>query len=202
MQQQRRAEDLGMERRQNELLTAIEGREYEGGKELFGARTKSMDAANKAYQDRLTNNTKTLADLAGVDQRRIDEVAQRLTQKEIAKMQAATAARPSEAERIEAKYMKLKADGKVKEADEYLNTISTIKGSGVAGVGAGRNKIMERRQEMKELEGMAKNEMGQYSDADAKWAAARITQLAKANAQEGGEGGKTGEVDKTNPLLK
>ena len=43
--QQQRAEELAMEKRQNELLSAIDTREYEGGKELFGARSKSMDAA-------------------------------------------------------------------------------------------------------------------------------------------------------------
>jgi hypothetical protein len=135
MQKQNRAEDAAMERRQNELLTAIEGREYEGGKELFGARTKSMDAATKSYQDRLTSNTKTLADLAGVDQRRMDEVAQRLTQMQVAKLQAATAARPSEAERINAQYMGLLAKNKLEEAEAYLERMSKIKG----GSGGDRN---------------------------------------------------------------
>jgi hypothetical protein len=192
MQQQRRAEDLAMQKQQDELLTAIEGRQYAADKELFGAREKSLTAAQKSFQDRLINNTKVLADLAGVDQRRMDEAAQRLTQMEVAKLQAATAARPSEAERIEAKYMKLKLAGKTKEADEYLNTISAIKGSGATGVGAGRNKIMERRQEMKELESMAKNESGQFSESDAKWAASRISQLARENAREGDGGGDGG----------
>ena len=192
MRQQRRAEDLAMQKQQDELLTAIEGRRYAADKELFGAREKSLTAAQKSFQDRLMNNTKVLADLAGVDQRRMDEAAQRLNQMEVAKLQAATAARPSEAERIEAKYMKLKLDGKIKEADEYLNTISTIKGSGATGVGAGRNKIMERRQEMKELESMAKNESGQFSEEDAKWAASRISQLARENAREGDGGGAGG----------
>lgn len=48
MQQQKRAEDLAMERRQNELLTAIEGREYEGAKEVFGARTNQFDRVLRA----------------------------------------------------------------------------------------------------------------------------------------------------------
>lgn len=200
MQQQKRAEDLGMEKRQNELLTAIEGREYEGGKELFGARTKAMDLANKAYQDRLTSNTKTLADLAGVDQRRMDEVAQRLTQMEVAKLQAATAARPSEAERIEAKYMKLKADGKIKEAEDYLGTISTIKGSGAAGVGATRNAIQEKRLQLTSWKDIRDNA---ESEAERKEANQKILQITRDIGKlESGEGGKTGGVDDTNPLLK
>ena len=132
LQQQRRTEDMAMQKQQDELMTAIEGREYEGAKELFGAREKSMTAANKSFQERLMTNTKTLADLAGVDQRRMDEALNRLSQEKIEKLRitarAAEAARPGEAERIEAKYMGMIAKGQVKEAEEYLSRISKIKG--------------------------------------------------------------------------
>ncbi len=113
MQQQKRAEDLGMERRQNELLTATEGREYEGGKELFGARTKAMDVANKSYQDRLTSNAKVLADLAGVDERRMTATADRLSNMEIAKLREATANRSaSEKKQFEASYLAKKSQAR------------------------------------------------------------------------------------------
>jgi hypothetical protein len=138
-QQQKRAEELAMEKRQNELLSAIDAREYEGGKELFGARSKSMDAANTAYQNQLMTRTKSLADMAGVDQRRMDEAANRLTQVQLEKMRIAArdaeASRPGEAERIEATYMGMIAKGQVKEAEEYLSRISKIKG----GSGGDRN---------------------------------------------------------------
>jgi hypothetical protein len=137
--QQQRAEELAMEKRQNELLSAIDTREYEGGKELFGARSKSMDAANTAYQNQLMTRTKSLAEMAGVDQRRMDEAANRLTQVQLEKMRlaarAAEASRPGEAERIEAKYMSLIANNKPKEAEEYLERILKIKG----GAGGDRN---------------------------------------------------------------
>jgi hypothetical protein len=137
--QQQRAEELAMEKRQNELLSAIDSREYEGGKELFGARSKSMDAANTAYQNQLMTRTKSLADMAGVDQRRMDEAANRLTNVQLEKMRiaarAAEANRPGEAERIEAKYMSLIANNKPKEAEEYLERILRIKG----GAGGDRN---------------------------------------------------------------
>ena len=137
--QQQRAEELAMEKRQNELLSAIDTREYEGGKELFGARSKSMDAANTAYQNQLMTRTKSLADMAGVDQRRMDEAANRLTQVQLEKMRlaarAAEASRPGEAERIEAKYMGMVAKGQQAEADAYLERILKIKG----GAGGDRN---------------------------------------------------------------
>jgi hypothetical protein len=188
----KRAEDLAFRKQQDELLTAIEGREYGAAKELFGAREKSLTEAQKSYQARLTSNTKALADLAGVDQRRIDEVAQNLNRMEVAKLQAATAARPSEAERIEAKYMGLLAKGKTKEAEEYLNTITKIKGGGAAGVGAGRNAIMERRLEMQNLEKIMKDEGMQFSEEQKKEAAQEYRRLAMMNVKEGDGGGAGG----------
>jgi hypothetical protein len=128
LQQQRRSEDLAMQKQQDELLTAIESRQYGADKEMFGARKEAMSAANKDFQARLMTNTKTLADLAGVDQRRMDEAAGRLTQMQIAKLREATANKPSEAERIEAKYVGMIAKGQVKEAEDYLSRISKIKG--------------------------------------------------------------------------
>jgi hypothetical protein len=131
-QQQKRAEELSMESRMNKMQTEADAREYEGGKELFGARSKSMDQANAAYQNKLATKTKTLADLAGVDQRRMDEAANRLSNIELEKLRitarAAEAAKPGEAERIEAKFMALKAEGKDKEAEEYLARMASIKG--------------------------------------------------------------------------
>ena len=192
LQQQRRAEDLAFQKQQDELMTAIEGREYGAAEKLFGAREKSLTSAQKSFQDRLMTNTKTLADLAGVDQRRMDEAAQRLNQMQVAKLQAATAARPSEAERIEAKYMGMIAKGQTKEAEEYLNTISKIKGGGAAGVGAGRNAIMERRQTMGELQQIIKDEGMMYSDAEKKQAADQYKRLAMMNANEGDGGAAPG----------
>lgn len=139
LQQQRRSEDLAMQKQQDELMTAIEGRQYGADKEMFGARKEAMSAANKDFQARLMTNTKALADLAGVDQRRMDEALNRLSQEKLEKLRiaarAAEASRPGEAERIEATYMGMIAKGQVKEAEEYLTRISRIKG----GAGADRN---------------------------------------------------------------
>jgi hypothetical protein len=126
-QQQKRAEELAMEKRQNELLTAVDTREYEGGKELFGARAKAMDTANKSFQERLKSRSEVLAQMAGVDQRSIDSALDRMSNMQIAQLRAATEAKPSEAERIEANYTSLLAQNKPKEAEEYLARMSRIK---------------------------------------------------------------------------
>jgi hypothetical protein len=138
-QDRRRAEDLAMQKQQDELMTAIEGRQYGADEKMFGARKEAMSAANNSFQNRLMTNTKSLADLAGVDQRRMDEALNRLSQEKLERLRitarAAEASRPGEAERIEAKYMGMIAKGQVKEAEEYLSRISKIKG----GAGIDRN---------------------------------------------------------------
>ena len=198
----KRAEEAAMERRQNELMTAIEGREYEGAKELFGAREKSLTAANKSFQDRLMTNTKTLADLAGVDQRRMDESANRLNQLEITKLREATQNRSlNEKLKFEADYLSLKAQARslaekgdapgAAKLEARANDMLSIRsgGGGTAAVGAGRNAIMERRQTMAELEKIIKDEGMIYSDADKKQAADQYRRLALMNVKDGEGGG-------------
>ena len=122
-QQQKRAEELALEKRMNELYTAADTQEFTGAKELFESRTKSMDAANKSYQDRLKSRTETLAQLANVDQRSIDAALNRLTEVQVQQMRMAQsradAARPGEGERFAAKYLGMIAAGDAKGAEAY-----------------------------------------------------------------------------------
>ena len=185
----RRKEEMDFQKQQDELMTNIEGREYDTSKELFSSRDKSMVAANKSYQDRLLSNTKTLADLAGVDQRRMDEAAGRLSAFQVAKLREATANKPTEAERIEAKYIGMVAEGKKEEADAFLNRIAKIKGGGNAGVGAGRNANAERRQRMDELKVIINDEGDVFSEEEKAQAAKEYKRLAIQNAKGGDSGG-------------
>jgi hypothetical protein len=198
----KRAEEAAMERRQNELMTAIEGREYEGAKELFGAREKSLTAANKSFQERLMTNTKTLAELAGVDQRRMDEAANRLNNIEVTKLREATQNRSlNEKLKFEADYLSLKSQARslaekgdapgAAKLEARANDMLSIRsgGGGTAAVGAGRNAIMDRRQTMTELEKIIKDEGMMYSDAEKRQAASEYKRLAMMNVSEGSGGG-------------
>jgi hypothetical protein len=199
-EQQRRAEDLAMQKQQDELLTAIEGRQYGADKELFGAREKSMTAANKSFQDRLMTNTKALADLAGVDQRRIDEAAQRLTQVEIEKMRSATQNRSlNEKLKFEADFLSLKAQARDLEAkgdapgaaklEARANDMLSIRsgGSAAAGVGAERNDISRKRLQIQTWEKIRDSSSDQAAIQEAE---KNILQLARDIAKiEGGTGG-------------
>ena len=122
-QQQKRAEELALEKRMNELYTAADTQEYEGAKEIYSARAGAMKEANRAYQDRLKSRSETLAQLANVDQRSMDAALGRLNDMQIQQMRMAQsaidAARPGEGERFAAKYLGLIAEGKVKDAEAY-----------------------------------------------------------------------------------
>jgi hypothetical protein len=126
----KRAEELAMEKRQNELMTAVDTREYEGGKELFGARSKAMDTANKAFQERLKSRSEVLAQMAGVDQRSIDSALDRLSQMEIQKLRMAETNRGTPDQQLFAQFLKLKSEGKTKEAQMLLESLDEFKGAG------------------------------------------------------------------------
>ena len=122
-QQQKRAEELALEKRMNELYTAADVQEFTGAKELFESRTNAMKEANRSYQDRLKSRTETLAQLANVDQRSIDAALNRLTEVQVQQMRMAQsradAARPGEGERFAAKYLGMIAAGDAKGAEAY-----------------------------------------------------------------------------------
>jgi hypothetical protein len=187
--QQQRAEELAMEQRQNQLLTGIDKSEYEGGKELFGARTGAMKDANKSFQDRLKSRSEVLAQMAGVDQRAIDEALNRLNAMQIAQLRTAAEARPSEAERIEATYMGLIAQNKPKEAEEFLQRISRIKRGGDKEDTLGK-EIAKKRVEAAALPA------GKYKDQ----VLAGLAALEKG--QGGGAAAQTGKVVDFNSLPK
>jgi hypothetical protein len=143
-QQQKRAEELAMESRQNQLMTAVDTREYEGGKELFGARSKAMDTANKSFQDRLKSRSEVLAQMAGVDQRAIDSALDRLKAAQIAKMRAIEGT--TAGERVTAQYLKLKAENKPAEAEALLDAHLKVTRGGEKEDTLGK-KIAEKRVE-------------------------------------------------------
>ena len=87
----------------------------------------------------------------------------------------------------------LRESGKTAEADKLeaqASDILSLKGgTGTAGVGAGRNAIMNRRQTMNELEKIMKDEAMVYTDAEKAAAAREYQRLAMMNVKEDGGGG-------------
>ena len=228
MQQQRRAEDLAMQKQQDELMTAIEGREYGADKDVFTARTGAMDKAQTLFGQSEKSILEAAAAKLGAEQGRLDKQAQLNMQRDLEQFKAiqdrelktmdidqrereskrtdarSPAARAAEYVALKQKARDLRDKGQVAQADRLdaqAADMATIAGSGTAGVGAVRNAISERRLEMVGLEKIMKDEAGLYSEEEKMEAAKEYRRLALLNSKESG-GSPAGEVDKTNPLLK
>lgn len=129
-QEAKRAAEAAALKRQNEMLTAADTQEYEGAKELYSARAGAMKQATQSYQDRLKSRSEVLAQLAGVDQRRMDEQINRLTQFELQRLRAAESSRGTPDQQLFAQFLKLKTEGKEKEAKMLLDSLDAFKGAG------------------------------------------------------------------------
>jgi hypothetical protein len=70
-QQQRRAEDLAFQKQQDELLTAIEGREREADQKMFGARSTAMDRAQQSFSENQKSMISAAIQMAEQDQGRL-----------------------------------------------------------------------------------------------------------------------------------
>jgi hypothetical protein len=228
LQQQRRAEDLAMQKQQDELMTAIEGREYGADKDVFTARTGAMDKAQTLFGQSEKSILEAAAAKLGAEQGRLDKQAQLNMQRDLEQFKAvqdrelktmdieqrereskrtdarSPAARAAEYVALKQKARDLRDKGEIAKADRLdaqASDMLAFSVSGTAGVGAVRNAISERRLEMVGLEKIMKDEAGLYSEEEKMEAAKEYRRLALLNSKESG-GSPAGEVDKTNPLLK
>ena len=227
-QQQRRAEDLAMQKQQDELMTAIEGREYGADKDVFTARTGAMDKAQTLFGQSEKSILDAAAKKLEAEQGRLDKQSQLNMQLDLKKFEMAQeerlkgmdieqrererkttaannpAARAAQFVALKQQARDLRAKGEIAKADRLdaqASDMLAFSGSGTAGVGAVRNAISERRLEMAGLEKIMKDEAMVYSDEEKREAAKEYRRLALLNSKESG-GSPAGEVDKTNPLLK
>lgn len=88
-QQQKRAEELGMEKQYNELMNLADTKELEGNKELFGARTRAFDTAQQLFGKEKDNVVKATASLYETTQSRINNELKMLSEKEIQNLKMA-----------------------------------------------------------------------------------------------------------------
>lgn len=158
-QQQRRAEELAMERRQNELMTAIEGRDYEGAKELFGARTRSFEVAKKLFGDESNAQIKAVADMAQVKQSEINNVLKMTSDRELKELELKSRALDRQVQgagnQLKLDYIAMKAKARslaasgdktgAAEAEARANDMLTAQG-GSAAISAAGPKPMTRDQ--------------------------------------------------------
>lgn len=195
------ARDAAFRREQEAMRSGAEKQQLEEASGIYGARAKDYAGQMEGYRKQLASRTEALANLAGADQRAIDAALNRMNERQVAELKIAAdkanALRPGEGERVTAQVLKLRAEGKEKEADALLNTYTQVKVGSSAG--AENAKTRARRQEMLELNAIMEDKAMIHSDEDKKWAAKRYAELARGNAADAAQ---SGEVDKNNPLLQ
>jgi hypothetical protein len=158
-------------------------------------------------RERVYKDAFDVAKEMGLDDRNAQTLAQEavLKREQMAanvKVAQINASRENQAEARNKQYLDLRnrarvlrESGKTAEADKLeaqASDILSLKGgTGTAGVGAGRNAIMNRRQTMNELEKIMKDEAMVYTDAQKADAAREYQRLAMMNVKEddGGGGG-------------
>jgi len=199
--EQQIARDAAFRKEQEAMRLKAEEQQLKEAGELFGARSKDYTAQMEGYRRQLASRVEGLANLAGTDQRAIDAALGRMNETELTKLRIAAdranAMRPGEGERVTAQILKLRAEGKDKDADALLETYTQVKAGSSAG--ATNAATRARRQEMLELAAIMKDEAMMYPEEDKKWAAKRYAELARGNAADAAQ---SGDVDKNNPLLK
>ena len=178
-QQEKRAAEAAALKRQNEMYNAADTQEYEGAKDLYVARAGSMKQANQSYQDRLKSKSETLAQLANVDQRRIDAELGRLNDMQLQRMRmaqsAAEAGRPGEGERVVAKYLAMRASGDIKGAEAYMDAVQLVK--------RGEPKVDPYKKEL--MEKIAAEEVKLAGQPETKLSAGARANLAKMKRDAG-----------------
>jgi len=226
MQQQRRAEDLAFQKQQDDLMTAIEGREYGADKDVFSSRSTAMDRAQQSFSENQKSILSAAAKMAENEQGRLSDDNKAKMLLDMKKFEAAQAmlkqdkdiASQEKLKRMDVNERRYATDsGNIgaRQGVEYVNLMAqsraleekgdkagaerlaarardilTVRGgSGSAGVGAGRNAIMERRQTMQELQQIIKDEGMVYTDAQKADAARQYQRLAMQNVNEGEGGG-------------
>lgn len=214
LQQQRRAEDLDFQKQQDELMTAIEGRERGADEKLFGARSTAMDRAQQSYGESQKSILSAAAQMAKEEQGRLSDDNKAKMQLDLERFKAAQQEKLKRMDIAERRYATDSGNIQARQGVEYVSLMAqsraleekgdragaerlaaqakdilTVRGgTGSAGVGAGRNAIMERRQTMQELQQIIKDEGMVYSDAEKQKAAQQYAKLAMQNVNEGDGG--------------
>lgn len=187
MQDQQRARDAAFRKEQEGMRSSAEKQQLEEAAGLFGARSKDYSGQMEGYRKQLGSRMESLASLAGADQRAIDAALGRMNDTELTKLRIAAdkanASKPGEGERMTAQILKLRAEGKTKEADALLETYTQVKSVGVAGVGAERNAITQLRNALQAQKYLMEN----GDDAERKEASREYARLAKeiSKAEQG-----------------
>jgi hypothetical protein len=165
--QQQRAEELAATKQFNEMMNLADKTEFEGSKEVFGARTRRDELASQLFGKEKEGVLKATSDLYTGKQRSLDEAANRLNALEVEKLRnaerRAERTQPGSAAMVRAEYLKMmdqvfaledkgekdKADALRRRAEARLTAGG---GTGTAGVGADNAQTRKLRDAVKDID--------------------------------------------------
>lgn len=193
--EQMAAADADFRRQQEAMRSAAEKQQLQEATGMFEARTKDYSSQMEGYRRQLAGRIEALAGLAGADQRAIDAALGRMNDAELTKLRIAAdranAMRPGAGERITAQVLKLRSQGKTKDAEDLLDVYSRATMGGAAGVGAQRAQFTNLNNLLK---GLQKERENATEPTDIKRLDAQINQvlneMATSLKEEGGGEGK------------
>jgi hypothetical protein len=205
-QQQKRAEELAMARQYNELMNLADTKEFEGSKEVFGARTKAFDTAQLLFGKDKEKVIDATASLYQTTQNRIDNELKRLSDMDIKKLELAQRERERKTNAslnpnamvleyagLMAKSRELRESGSIKQADELVaraNDLMTFKG-GAGAAGAERNDIKATETLLKDQQAIISDPLS--SKADKEEARRKATEYRRQLEKLGGIAGSGGD---------
>lgn len=165
LQQQRRAEDLAFQKQQDELMTAIEGREYGADKDVFSTRSAAMDRAQQVYGENQKSLLSAAAKMAENEQGRLSddnkarmqldlkkfEVAQ---QEKLKGMDIASQEKLKRMDIAERRYATDSGNIAAKQGVEYVNLMAQSRALAEKGDKAGAAKLAAQAQDILTIRGV------------------------------------------------
>ena len=150
LQQQRRAEQTAMRNQQDELMTAIEGREYGADKDVFTARTGAMDKAQTLFGQSEKSIIEAAAKKYEVEQGRIDADNRNKMQLDLKKFELAEEGRfkRMDLEQRERERRTTAANSGASQAAEYVNLKAQARAEAAKGNTAAAAEMNARADDM------------------------------------------------------
>lgn len=145
LQQQRRAEDLAMQKQQDELMTAIEGREYGADKDVFSARSTAMDKAQTLFGQSENAILSAAAKKYETEQGRLDADNKTKMQLDLKRFELAQEERLKrmDIDQRERERKTTAANSGASQAAEYVNLKAQARAEAAKGTAAGTTAAAE-----------------------------------------------------------
>jgi hypothetical protein len=171
MQQQRRAEDLAFQKQQDELMTAIEGREYGADKDVFSTRSTAMDRAQQSFSENQKSILSAAAKMAENEQGRLSEDNKAKMLLDMKKFEASERAREvankiASEEKIagmrssDSRYVADSGNINARQGVEYVNLMAQSRALEEKGDKAGAKRLADRAQDIFNYRGGASGTAG------------------------------------------